>query len=88
MVSYKDKLYKFKYEMFEQICKKFNTKLMVFNKVESEIDRTKELSKDLLFIVIIFVIRNNGLCVGKNKKKRKQQEIKKKKEEIKFKKKK
>jgi putative resolvase len=72
VVSYKDRLYKFEYEMFEQICKKFNIKIMVFNKVEGKIDRTKKLSEDLLFIVTIFIAKNNKLCVGKNKRKRKQ----------------
>jgi predicted site-specific integrase-resolvase len=58
--------------MFEQIYKKFNIKIMVLNKTKSEIDKTKEFLKNLLFIVIVFIARNNELRVGKNKRKRKE----------------
>jgi len=59
VVSYKDRLCRFGFEMFEQVCKKFNTTIMVLNKdQEEEEDRTKELSEDLLSV---FVARNNGL---------------------------
>lgn len=59
VVAYKDRLCRFGYELLEQICKKFNTKLLVHNE-NDEIDYTTELSNDLLSIVTVFVARHNG----------------------------
>jgi len=69
VVAYKDRMCRFGYELIEQICKKFDTKLVVLNKSEAEQNSTVELSKDLLSIVTVFVARNNGLRAGKNRKK-------------------
>ena len=75
VVAYKDRLCRFGYELIEQICKKFNTKLLVLNKnEEKQKDRNVELSEDLLSIVNVFVARNNGLRAGKNRHKRKERE--------------
>ena len=70
VVAYKDRMCRFGYELIKQICKKFDTKLVVINKSEAEQNSTVELSKDLLSIVTVFVARNNGLRAGKNRKKR------------------
>jgi len=74
VVSYKDRLCRFGYEMFEQVCDKLGTKLVVLNKTEGQVNGTQELSEDLLSIVTVFVARNNGLCSGKNKRKRTNQD--------------
>jgi predicted site-specific integrase-resolvase len=75
MVAYKDRLCRFGYELIEQMCKKFDTKLVVLNKdEEGEKNTTTELSEDLLSIVTVFVARNNGLRAGKNRKKRKERQ--------------
>jgi len=74
VVSYKDRMCRFGFEFIEQICKKFNTKLLVLNKNEDEVDTTKELSEDLLSVVTYFTAKNNGLRAGKNRRKRKERE--------------
>ncbi len=72
VVSYKDRLCRFGFELFEWICIKNDTKIVVLNKnTDNETDRTKELSEDLLAITTIFVARNNGLRASKYKQERK-----------------
>ena len=53
----------------------FEQGVLSIDKIESETNEAKknstvELSKDLFFIVTVFVARNNGLRAGKNRKKR------------------
>lgn len=48
VVAYKDRLCRFGYELFEWICQKHDTKIVVLNKVSETEDRTKELAEDLL----------------------------------------
>ena len=61
VVSYKDRMCRFGYELVEQVCKKFNTKLLVLNKDEGELDTTKELADDLLAVTTYFTAKNK-LC--------------------------
>ena len=72
VVAYKDRLCRFGYELFEWICKKHNTSIVVLNPVSETEDRTKELSEDLLSIVTVFVAKNNGLRSSHNRQMRHQ----------------
>lgn len=75
VVMYKDRLCRFGFDLIKKICKKFDTKLVVQNKLEEKLKAPeKELSDDLLSIVTVFVAKKNGLRRGKNKKRRKRRE--------------
>jgi predicted site-specific integrase-resolvase len=71
VVSYKDRLLRFGYELFEFIAKKADTSIVVLNRNFENEDATRELSEDLLSIVNVFVAKNNGMRSGKYKKQRK-----------------
>jgi predicted site-specific integrase-resolvase len=60
VVTYKDRLCRFGFELLEHIFKKADVKLVVLCGA-TEIDSTRELSDDLLAITTVFVARNNGL---------------------------
>jgi predicted site-specific integrase-resolvase len=69
IVLYKDRLCRFGFDLLEFICKKAACRIMVYNTANSnEQDVTQKLSENLLFIVIVFVARNNELRVGRKKK--------------------
>ena len=70
VVAYKDRLCRFGFELFEWICQKHNTKILVLNHVSETEDRTKELAEDLFSIVTVFVAKNNGLRASKNRQNR------------------
>lgn len=72
VVAYKDRLCRFGFELFEWICQKHNTKILVLNPVSETEDRTKELAEDLFSIVTVFVAKNNGLRASKNRQNRNQ----------------
>ena len=67
VVAYKDRLCRFGFELFEWICQKHNTKILVLNPVAETEDRTKELAEDLFSIVTVFVAKNNGLRASHNR---------------------
>jgi predicted site-specific integrase-resolvase len=71
VVAYKDRLCRFGFELFEWICQKNNTKIVVLNTNSEIVDRSKELSDDILSIITIFVAKNNGLRSHENRKRRK-----------------
>ena len=71
IIAYKDRLCRFGFELFEWICHKFQTKIIILNPVSETEDRTKELAEDLLSIVTVFVAKNNGLRASKNRQQRK-----------------
>lgn len=73
VVSYRDRLCRFGYELVEWIFKKANVKLVVLNESPTEKDLSRELSEDLLAITTIFVAKNNGLRAGIYKRQRKKQ---------------
>jgi len=74
VVSYKDRLCRFGFELFEWICKKSNVKILVVNPVSETEDREKELSEDLLSIITVFVAKNNGNKAANYRKQRLQQQ--------------
>ena len=64
VVTYKDRLCRFGFELFEWILQKAAVKLVVLSKVHDPRDPSTELSEDLLSIINIFVAKNNGLRAG------------------------
>ena len=78
VVTYKDRLMRFGLEMFKQICKEHNCKIVVYSKehelFDIEEEETRELQEDLLSIVNVFVARRNGKRSGLYKRERKKQE--------------
>ena len=67
VVTFRDRLLRFGYELFKQLCDEHSTQLMVYGfgkDVESghhsETHDDSELKEDLLSIVNVFVARNNG----------------------------
>jgi predicted site-specific integrase-resolvase len=72
VVAYKDRLCRFGFELFEWLCQKHHTQIVVLNPVSETEDRTKELAEDLFSIVTVFVAKNNGLRASQNRQKRNQ----------------
>ena len=70
VIAYKDRLCRFGFELFEWICTKNQTKIIILNPVTQTDDRTQELAEDLLSIVTVFVAKNNGLRASKNRQQR------------------
>jgi len=78
-VTYKDRLCRFGSEIIEWIFKKFDTELVVLNKLSDSCEQNEsiELAEDLLSITTVFVARNNGLRSAKFKRERKLKDSKK-----------
>jgi hypothetical protein len=73
VVTYKDRLCRFGFELFEWILKQHNTKLLVLNEsFDTNQSVSNELAEDLIAVTNYFVARNNGLRSAKYKKARKQ----------------
>lgn len=76
VVSYRDRLCRYGFELFESLCRFNGTKIVVHNSSENT-DCQQELSEDLLAICNFFVARNNGRRSSNTKtKKRKVEEDK------------
>lgn len=73
VVTYKDRLCRFGYEIIEWLFKQRNTRLVVLSQDTSKEDPSRELSEDLLSIVNVFVARNNGLRAGQQRRWRKEE---------------
>lgn len=59
VVAHRDRLTRFGFEIFEYICKKFNTKIIVIeNDNKSPVE---DLSEDLFSIITVFTARYNGM---------------------------
>ncbi|GBB90970.1 hypothetical protein RclHR1_18030004 [Rhizophagus clarus] len=67
MITYKDWLCRFAFELVEWILVKHNTKVMILNP-NINIDDTKsgELAEDLLSIITIFTAKYSGFRSAKN----------------------
>jgi predicted site-specific integrase-resolvase len=70
VVTYKDRLCRFGFELVEWILKKHNVKLVVLNSNDGLSDPSIELSEDLLAITTVFVAKNNGIRASKYRKER------------------
>lgn len=67
VVTYKDRLTRFGFELIEEIITKYsNGKIIILNKSE-EISQEEELVKDVMAIMNVYVAKINGLRRYKNK---------------------
>lgn len=73
VVSYRDRLCRYGFELVEALCKFHDTKIVVHHKSETE-GSEQELSQDLLAVCNFFVARNNGRRGGKHKKRKVQED--------------
>jgi putative resolvase len=81
VVTYKDRLARFGYDLIERIIKEYsNGKIIVINKDEEETP-TEELTKDLVSIMNVYVAKINGLRKYKSKIKKEIKKTKKEKNE-------
>jgi len=69
VVSYRDRLCRYGFELIESICRFNGTKILVHFKHETE-GSESELSQDLMAVCNFFVAQNNGYREGKNKKRK------------------
>lgn len=69
VVSYRDRLCRYGFELFESLCNFHGTKIVVENQPETQ-GTQQELSEDLLAVCNFFVARNNGYRGGKTKKRK------------------
>jgi len=75
VVSHRDRLCRFAFELVEWIFAKHAVKLVVLNQADLSTEhdagnRQQELAEDLLSVVNVFVARNNGLRAAANRRKR------------------
>jgi predicted site-specific integrase-resolvase len=78
VVTFKDRLLRFGFELFEKMCKEHKVQIVVYSdehRDEQELKdmETQELQEDLLSIVNVFVARRNGKKGGVLKRLRKEQ---------------
>jgi len=78
VVTFRDRLLRFGYELFAKMCKEHNVKIVVYadeqrGEQESKDLETQELQEDLLSIVNVFVARRNGKKSGVLKRLRREQ---------------
>lgn len=75
VVTDKDRICRFGFELFEWIIKKFNVKFVVQfqnqpENIQSELTTEQEMSQDILAICNHFVAKNNGLRSQRNRRER------------------
>lgn len=76
VVTYKDRLCRFGFELVEWIFKKANVKLVVLCSGNDIHDMSRELSDDLLAITTVFVAKHNGQRAAHFRQQRKESEKK------------
>jgi putative resolvase len=74
VVSNKDRLCRFGYELFEQVCRRRNTKIRVLDVPYQQQNGRNEVVEDILAILNFYVARENGLRAGLNRRERLQKE--------------
>lgn len=79
VVTFKDRLLRFGFELFEKMCKEHNVQIVVYADEQRGFQETKdletqELQEDLLSIVNVFVARRNGKKAGILRRLRREQE--------------
>jgi len=75
VVTHRDRLCRFGFELIERVCKTFGTEIVVqcsTENTEGDIDST-ELSEDLLSIVSVFVAKNNGYRSAESRRRKKRE---------------
>ena len=78
VVTFKDRLLRFGYELFQKMCKEHSVQIVVYTDQQpsehaDEDMETTELQEDLLSIVNVFVARRNGKKAGVLRRLRKDQ---------------
>ena len=81
IVYYKDRLCRFGFEMFEELSKKYNFKIIVVDNTETK-SRDKEFADDIIAIIHFFSMRLYGSRNYKKNLKDAEESIQKAKEEI------
>lgn len=74
VVSYRDRIARFGYELFELLCKEHNCSILVYGEQLDDnhaVDRETELKDDLLAVVNVFVASHNGKRAAALKRERK-----------------
>src|SRR6056300_136978 len=71
IITDKDRLCRFGYELFETLCDFHGTKIMVLH--QEYTDGERELADDLLTICNVFVARKNGQRAARNRRLRKEE---------------
>jgi predicted site-specific integrase-resolvase len=79
VVTFKDRLLRFGFELFAKMCKEHNVQIVIHSeqcdeKQGVEDFETQELQEDLLSVVNVFVARRNGKKAGVLRRLRKEQE--------------
>jgi len=69
VVTHKDRLCRFGYDLLQWMFQKFDCKIVVLDKVTNTTPEV-ELSQDLLSVVNYFTAKNNGMRSAQNRKKR------------------
>lgn len=60
VVAHKDRLSRFSFELIQQICKKFGTKLIIARKRDEPEYPSNELTEDLMSVITVFTARYYG----------------------------
>jgi len=83
VVTYKDRLCRFAYDLFQQVCVEHHCKIVVYSAPDTSTwsGETEELKDDLLSVVNFFVAKRNGKRSGELKRRRQCAKRKKREEE-------
>ena len=81
IIYYKDRLCRFGFEMFEELSKKYNFKIIVVDNTETK-SRDKEFADDIIAIIHFFSMRLHGSRTYKKNLKDAEESIQKAKEEL------
>ena len=76
VVTYRDRICRFGFELVEWIFNKASVKLVVLGRDTITENASSELAEDLLAVTTVFVAKNNGIRAGKLRKLRIEQERK------------
>lgn len=82
IIYYKDRLVRFGYELFEELSKKYNFKILVIDSSETNKTKEKEFADDLISIIHYFSMKLYGSRSYKQKIKKAEENIEEIKQEI------
>ena len=82
IIYYKDRLVRFGYELFEELSKKYNFKILIIDSSESNKSKEKEFADDLISIIHYFSMKLYGSRSYKQKVKKAEDNLKQIKKEI------
>ena len=82
IIYYKDRLVRFGYELFEELSKKYNFKILILDNSESNKSKEKEFADDLISIIHYFSMKLYGSRTYKQKIKKAEENLNQIKQEI------